>query len=105
MDEKMIPYFSHEGDMARMERTNRRLFVIVIILIVALLGTNAGWLIYESQFETVQTQTTKVEQEAEWEDGSNIIMNGTGEVNVNGQSEADDNDDKNKEESQENRRQ
>ena len=87
--EQKIPYFSHEGDMARMERTNRRLFVIVIILIAALLGTNGAWLYYESQFET---ETTTVQQEAEWEEGSNIIMNGTGEVNVNGEGKADNND-------------
>lgn len=89
MDERMIPYFSHEGDMARMERTNRRLFVIIIILIAALLGTNAGWIYYESQFEI---EETTIDQDAEWEEGSNIIMNGTGEVNIDGQSTPDNKD-------------
>ena len=103
MEEKMIPYFSHEGDMARMERTNRRLFVVIIILIAALIGTNAGWIYYESQFET-QEETTTVQQDAEWEEGSNIIMNGTGEVNIDGQSKTN-NDQNDQEESQENRRQ
>ena len=40
MDEKMIPYFSHEGDMARMERANKRLWIIILVLIVALVGSN-----------------------------------------------------------------
>lgn len=99
MEEKNIPYFAHEGDMARMERANRRLFIILIILIAALLGTNAGWIYYEAQFEV---QETKVEQEAEWDEGSNVIMNGTGEVSVNGTSETN-NDNENQD--QENRRQ
>lgn len=103
MEEKNIPYFAHEGDMARMERANRRLFIVLIILIAALLGTNAGWIYYEAQFQ-VQEETTTVQQEAEWEEGSNIIMNGTGEVSVNGTSEAN-NDENDKNENQENRRQ
>jgi len=48
-----IPYFVHEGEMARAERTNRRLWVLVVLLIVLLVGTNAGWFIYESQFQDV----------------------------------------------------
>lgn len=46
----------HEGDMARMERANKRLWVVIIILIVALIGSNAGWIIYESQFEDVTVE-------------------------------------------------
>jgi hypothetical protein len=60
-----------------------------------LLGTNGAWIYYESQF---QVQETKVEQEAEWDEGSNVIMNGTGEVSVNGTSETDnDNENQNEE--------
>lgn len=79
--DKQIPYFSHEGDMARMERTNRRLFIIIIILIAALLGTNAAWLYYENQFTE-----TKVEIEADQEtsDGNNYVVGG----NMNGEAES-----------------
>jgi len=54
----MIPFHSHELDMDRAERANKRLWVIIIVLIVALIGTNAGWLYYESQFtdETISTE-------------------------------------------------
>ena len=89
MDEKMIPYFSHEGDMARMERANKRLWIIILVLILALVGSNGAWIYYESQF---QVEETTVKQDAEWEEGSNIIMNGTGEVSVDGQSKSDNND-------------
>ena len=78
----MIPYFAHEGEMARMERVIKRLWITVILLIVLLVGTNGAWLWYESQFEYYEETT--VEQEVESEDG-NIIMNGTGEVNINGE--------------------
>lgn len=77
----MIPYFAHEGEMARFERTNKRLWVIVIILIIALVGSNAGWLIYESQFETA---TISEEYEATADNNSNAIMNGSGGVIING---------------------
>lgn len=76
-----IPYFAHEGEMARFERTNKRLLVIVIILIIALVGSNVGWLIYESQFETA---TISEEYEATADNNSSAIMNGSGEVIING---------------------
>ena len=50
-----ILYITYESAMARMERANKRNFIIIIILILALIATNAGWIIYESQFETVET--------------------------------------------------
>lgn len=84
MEEKTIPYFAHEGDMTRMERTNRRLFVIIIILIAALLGTNGAWLYYESQF----TETSvEIEAEQETSEGNNYIVGG----NLNGEAEGQSN--------------
>lgn len=50
-DRRMIPYFVHEGDMARQERTIRRLWILCIIIFLALVGTNGAWIFYESQFE------------------------------------------------------
>jgi len=44
------------------KRTIRYMFVIILILILALVGTNIGWFLYESQFETVQeTETTAID--------------------------------------------
>lgn len=71
MDETaMIPYFAHEGEMNRAERANKRLWVIIIILIVALVGTNAGWIIYESQFSEV---VTTVEQQVDTGEGTAVV--------------------------------
>ena len=73
MDEKMIPYFAHEGDMSRMERANKRLWIVILILIVALVGSNGAWIYYESQFEEISTQ---IEAEQETSDGSNYVVGG-----------------------------
>ena len=68
---KDIPYLVHESQMARMERMIKRLFVLCVILIVLLFGTNAGWIWYENQFVDVETT---VEQGAEADDYSNAII-------------------------------
>lgn len=69
---EQIPIIAHEGAMARFERSNKRLWIIVLVLIISLLGTNAGWIYYESQFVTTET-TIEAEQDGE---GTNIISAG-----------------------------
>lgn len=59
---------------AQMERTIRRLWILCIILVVLLVGSNIAWFMYESQFETV-TQTTTT-QEVNQEGDSNIVVGG-----------------------------
>ena len=80
--ENNIPYVVHEGIIVRMERTITRLWVVIIILIIALLGTNAAWLYYESQFETFT-----VTQENE--DGYNNFIGNDGDI-YNGEGKTDD---------------
>ena len=46
-----IPYIVHEDHIARQERHIKRLWILCIIIFVALIATNAGWIIYESQWE------------------------------------------------------
>lgn len=53
MEQKMIPYFCHEGDMARAERTIKRLWILCILLIILLVGTNVAWIVYENSFEDI----------------------------------------------------
>lgn len=81
IDVAMIPYFAHEGEMSRMERLNKRLWVLILVLIIALVGTNAGWIAYESQF---QTETVTETYNAESDGNSNAVINGSGEVIING---------------------
>ena len=50
-------------------------FIIIIILIIALIGTNVGWLIYESQFETITEETaTQTIDEIENPSNSNFTQ-------------------------------
>ncbi len=57
-----VPFAVHESAMARAERTIKRLWILLILVIVLLVGSNALWIWYESQFEDV---TTEVEMENE----------------------------------------
>lgn len=81
---QMIPYAVHEGDMARMERTNRRLWILCLVMFLALVTTNAGWIWYESQWEDVVNTKT---YESDAESGGVAISNGSGEVNYNDKGE------------------
>ena len=54
------------------ERTIKRLWVLIILLVILLFGTNAAWIIYESQFETVETTYT---QDVDAGDGGNATIN------------------------------
>lgn len=48
-----IPYIVLETSMARNERREKRLILLLIIAIIFALVTNIGWLIYESQYEEI----------------------------------------------------
>ena len=70
-----VPYIVHEGDMARMERTNKRSHILNVILAVLLICSWAGFLLYESQFELV-TETTTQEVWQETDGGDNQFVGG-----------------------------
>ena len=59
-----VPYIAYEAALTKAEFSFKRLWAAIILLIVLLFGSNAGWLWYESQFE--ETTTTI---EAEVDDG------------------------------------
>lgn len=69
-----VPYIAHESAMARMERTIKRIWIALILVICLLVATNAAWIWYESQWEIVETWQ-EVEQEADG-DGSNNFIGG-----------------------------
>ena len=50
---EQIPFIAFESALARLERTNRRLFILCVILALMLLITNAGWIYWENSFEDV----------------------------------------------------
>ena len=85
MENKDIPYIAFESEMARSERHIKRYWILCIILIVLLVGSNALWIIRENQFEEI-TQT--VTQELEGDNASNNFVGG----DSYGESKADSND-------------
>ena len=73
----VIPYFVHEAEVMRMEKHSRRLWVIVLVLILALIFTNIAWLWYMNQYDFAEYD---YEQDGY---GVNIIGDGNG-VNKDG---------------------
>ena len=59
--------------VARLERVIKRLWVIVIVLIVLLAASNAAWILWESQFDEV-----RIEQENE--SGYNNFIGNDGDI-------------------------
>lgn len=65
---------AHELDMARLERANRRLWFVLILLIFLLVGSNIAWIYYENQFEdSITTTTIDATQEGS---GNNTVVGG-----------------------------
>ena len=48
-----VPFAVHEADMARMERTVKRLWILLLVLVALFVGSNLAWVWYESQFEDI----------------------------------------------------
>ena len=82
-----IPYIAFESELARSERHIKRLWILCILLIVLLVGTNGAWVYYESQFEDSVTTTQEITQDVDSGDGGNaIIYDG---VHINGEGKTD----------------
>lgn len=77
MEEK-IPYIAHEAEVARLERTIKRLTQIIIICIALIFATNALWLYYWNQYEYVDDETTVTQ------DGLGVNIIGTNNEVDNG---------------------
>lgn len=56
MEEK-VPYIVHEAEVTRLERTIKRLTIIIIIAIALLFISNAMWLYFMSQYDFVGEET------------------------------------------------
>lgn len=76
-----IPYVVYEQEKERTDRVHKRLWILCIILIVALIGSNVGWIIYESQFETVtETEDCWYEVEQDNDSGDNNFIGHDGDI-------------------------
>ena len=71
---KDVPYIVHEGAVARLERVIKRMWVLVLSLIILLFVSNAAWILYESQFKE-----NRIEQGNE--SGYNNFIGNDGDIN------------------------
>lgn len=46
-----VPFVVYQATAARQERQIRRMWIVVLVLIVALIVSNLAWIVYESSFE------------------------------------------------------
>lgn len=56
MDEnrpETVPYFCYEGEITRLERHTKRLWIALIVAIVLIFASNGAWLLYESLYDTI----------------------------------------------------
>lgn len=69
-----VSRYAFEATMVTFEKTIKRLWIVILILIILLAGSNAAWIYYESQWEVVETYQ-EVSQEADGT-GSNRFIGG-----------------------------
>ena len=81
---KDVPYIVHEGAVARLERVIKRMWVLVLSLIILLVASNGAWIWWESQYQTIETTITQ-----ENADGYNNYIGNAGDI-VNGNSDDQD---------------
>ena len=74
-----VPYIVHESAMARAERAAKRLWVVIILLIIMLVGTNGAWLWWNNQWETVESWEVTQENEG----GNNNYIGNDGDITNN----------------------
>ena len=56
---KDVPYIVHECAVARLERVIKRMWVLVLSLIILLVASNGAWILWESQYQTIETNITQ----------------------------------------------
>ena len=81
---KDVPYIVHEGAVARLERVIKRMWVLVLSLIILLVASNGAWIWWESQYQTIETTITQ-----ENADGYNNYIGNDGDI-VNGNADNQD---------------
>jgi len=78
---RMVSYYFFEGEMARMERTIKRLWILCIVIFTAFVVSNLAWLRYEMQFEDIE-----VSQDVDTGDGAAYVA-GVGDIYGTGETD------------------
>lgn len=81
MERNEIPYIAFEAEMARHERTIKRLLIALLVSVALIFASNMAWLWFFNQFDySTDTITQGTEQ------GDNSYM-GAGASVINGKSD------------------
>ena len=76
-----ISYYAHEAEVVRLERHNKRAYILTLIIFIALILTNAGWIIHESLYENVVvTENTQ--------DGEGVNIIGGGDISYGAEADS-----------------
>lgn len=76
MEQRDIPYIAFESEMARYERTIKRLVVALVLTIALLFASNVAWLWFFSQFDIADTAVTLDSQD----EGTNNYVGNDGDI-------------------------
>lgn len=61
--------------LKELKKTSKRWFIAFIVVLIMLFATNIGWLIYESQFETiVEEETTQYVEDIDTPTNTNFTQ-------------------------------
>ena len=85
IDERTISSIDHQYDMARLERIIKRLWIVILTLLILFAGTNALWIYEWNQYEYADITVDS-------NDGgnANYLQAGANGVINNGESESQD---------------
>lgn len=86
MEDNKIPYIAFETEMARHERTIKRLLIALVVAVALLFASNVAWLCFFNQFDYA---TDTVTQELDAGNANYIGADGT--IN-NGEASSKDNE-------------
>jgi hypothetical protein len=89
--------YIHDAYMSMAERTIRRLWILIILLVLILTLSNVGWVIYESQYQVVDCSDVDAMQNIKTDDNGNVTINDgvTVENGNNSSTESDSSQNKN----------
>lgn len=81
-ENQTISFVAHEADMARMERSNKRWFILALIELTVIVSMIVGFVLYESQYEVVEESTTQtVKQDVDNGNGDALVKGLIGDIN------------------------
>lgn len=70
MEDRNIPYIAFESAQARFDRIHARDHFVIVLLVILLFGTNLAWVIYEHQWQYVDSTTVTQEMDTDSDNGS-----------------------------------